>query len=336
MSPDSKRPRILSGVQPTSALHLGNYLGAIRNWVAEQDRNENFIFIADLHALTVLPEAAKVRERVLELAAIYVAAGMDPARTEIFVQSQIPAHTQLSWILECFTPLGWLERMTQFKSKAGESTRSRERASTGLLTYPCLMAADILLYDADYVPVGADQQQHVELCRDVAQRFNKLRGEVFHIPQPAIRKTGARIMGLDEPTRKMSKSTAETVPNHAILLTDEPDRIRKKIARATTDTEPAVGEAPGPGVANLLEIHAVCRGVDAQTAHRELLGKSYSVLKSTVADSVIEALAPLQQRYHELRADEPALLRILGESAQRVSSIANATLARAQTAVGVR
>lgn len=333
--PRGDRPRVLSGIQPTFQLHLGNYLGALRNWAQEQERYDNFFCIVDLHALTTLPEPEVVRSSVLELAALFIACGLDPDRNVLFRQSEVSAHAQLGWILECHTPLGWLERMTQFKSKAG-SGRERERAAAGLLTYPALMAADILLYDADYVPVGDDQRQHVELARDLAQRVNSMRGEVFHLPQPLIRTTGARVMGLDDPTTKMSKTTARSKPAHAILLLDPPDTVRKKIGRATTDTNPEVAEPLGAGVANLLDIHAALRGLTHDEVVAQFSGASYGALKRAVTDSINETLAPVHAQYRMIRGDEPWLLGMLAEAAERAASVADVTLLRAQRAVGLR
>ncbi len=326
---------MLSGIQPTFHLHLGNYLGALRHWAREQDNYDNYFCIVDLHALTVVPDPEVVRNSVLELAALYIACGLDPDRSVIFVQSHVAAHAELGWILECHTPLGWLERMTQYRSKAGVG-RERERAAAGLLTYPCLMAADILLYDADYVPVGDDQRQHVEVCRDIAQRVNSLRGDIFRLPEPLIRDTGARVMGLDDPTVKMSKSTALTKPAHAILLLDPPDTVRKKIGRATTDTNPAVAEPVGPGVANLLDMYAALHGTTHEQAVAEFAGRNYGTLKSAATDAVNEALAPIQTVYRTIRGDEPWLLGVLAEAAERAAPIANATLLRVQRAVGLR
>ena len=325
---------MLSGIQPDFSLHLGNYLGALRNWVEDQDRFENYFCIVDLHALTQHPEPERLRSNTLELAAMYMASGLDPARCEIFVQSHVPAHTELCWILECLTPMGWLERMTQFKSRS--QAQGHERIATGVFTYPVLQSADILLYDADYVPVGEDQRQHVELCRDVAQRLNSMYGEVVKIPEPLIREVGARVMGLDNPDEKMSKSIAVERPMHAVLLLDPPDVIRRKVRRAQTDAAPAVSEPVGPGVANLLEIYAALRGVDTEGALAEFRGRSYGVLKDAVADAIIEALTPVQERYRELRADDAGLRRLLAESAARVSVVADATLGRVQRAVGLR
>jgi tryptophanyl-tRNA synthetase len=328
------RPRVLSGIQPDFGLHLGNYLGALRNWVRDQDKFENYFCIVDLHALTQHPDPMRLRALTLELAAMYMACGLDPARCEIFVQSHVPAHTQLCWILETLTPMGWLDRMTQFKARV--QTQGRERINTGVFTYPVLQAADILLYDADFVPVGEDQRQHIELCRDLAQRLNSQRGDILKVPEPLISTVGARVMGLDSPDEKMSKSIAVERPGHAILLLDPPDVVRRRIARATTDTEPEVRAPIGPGVANLLEIYAALNGVGADAALHEFEGKRYSVLKAAVADAIVDALAPIQFRYAELRADEAGLYRVLADSAARVHLVADATLHRVQEAVGLR
>jgi tryptophanyl-tRNA synthetase len=325
---------VLSGIQPDFSLHIGNYLGALRNWVRDQDEYENYFCIVDLHALTQHPDPERLRSLTLELAGLYLACGLDPARCEIFVQSHVPAHSQLCWILETLTPMGWLDRMTQFKARV--QVQGRERINTGVFTYPVLMAADILLYDADFVPVGEDQRQHIELCRDLAQRLNSQRGDVLKVPEPLIRSVGARVMGLDTPEEKMSKSSAMDRPGHAVLLLDPPELVRRKIARATTDTKPAVEPPVGPGVANLLDIYAALTGLDDAAALREFEGKTYSVLKGAVADAVVDALAPIQHRYVEIRADEAGLYRVLADSAARVRLIADATLHRVQEAVGLR
>ncbi len=335
MSPTAaSRPRVLSGIQPDFGLHLGNYLGALRNWARDQDHYENYFCIVDLHALTRAPDPPRLRELTLELAAMYIACGLDPTRCEIFVQSHVPAHSELCWILETLTPMGWLERMTQFKARS--EAQGRERVNTGVFTYPDLMAADILLYDADFVPVGEDQRQHIELCRDLANRLNSQRGDVLKVPAALISTVGARVMGLDTPDEKMSKSIAVDRPGHAVMLLDPPDVVRRKIARATTDTEPAVHAPVGPGVANLLEIYAALDEVSTDTALAEFDGKSYSVLKGAVADAVIDALGPIQARYAELRSDEDGLRRLLAESAERVHLVADGTLRRVQEAVGLR
>lgn len=333
MMPDQpEKPRVFSGIQPSGGLHLGNYLGAIRNWVRDQDRYDNIFCIVDLHALTVPQDPATLRENTLDLAAIYLASGIKEDQA-MFVQSHVPAHSELAWILEGFIPLGWLERMTQFKEKSG---KDRERSSAGLFTYPALMAADILLYDTNLVPVGEDQRQHIELTRDVAQRLNQRFGELFVLPEPMIQKAGARIMGLDDPEKKMSKSLAANAPSHAIFMLDSPEVIHKKLARAQTDTEPSVQVPAGPGVTNLLEIYRTIREKDWTGVETEFAGKSYSVLKSAVADAVIEALAPIQQRYAEIRRDDAALIQQLHQKAERLAPIANTTLRRVQEAVGLR
>jgi len=326
------KPRVFSGIQPSGGLHIGNYLGAIRNWVRDQDKYDNIFCIVDLHAITVPQDPAALRENTLDLAAIYLASGIKKEQA-MFVQSHIPAHAELAWILDCFIPLGWLERMTQFKEKSG---KDRERSSAGLFTYPALMAADILLYDTKFVPVGDDQRQHIELTRDVAQRMNQRFGHIFVLPEAMIQKAGARIMGLDNPENKMSKSLAAEVPGHAIFMLDTPELIRKKVARAQTDAEPAVKFPPGPGVRNLLEIYATIKELDWPAVEKEFTGKPYSALKSAVADAVIEVLTPIQQRYRELRSDDAALMQQLRRAADRLTPIANATLARVQEAVGLR
>jgi len=326
------KPRVFSGIQPSGGLHIGNYLGAIRNWVRNQDRYENIFCIVDLHAITVPQDPAALRENTLDLAAIFRASGIKEDQA-MFVQSHVPAHAELAWILECFIPLGWLERMTQFKEKSG---KERERSSTGLFAYPALMAADILLYDTRFVPVGDDQRQHIELTRDVAQRLNQRFGEIFVLPEALIQKSGARIMGLDNPETKMSKSLAVDAPGHAIFLLDPPELIRRKLARAQTDAQPEVRFPAGPGVRNLLEIYATIKEQDWPAVEKEFTGKSYSALKGAVADAVIEVLTPIQQRYREIRADDAALMRQLRGAADRLTPIANNTLHRVQKAVGLR
>lgn len=327
------KPRVFSGIQPSGGVHIGNYLGAIRNWVRNQDRYDNIFCIVDLHAMTLPYEPEVLRENTLQLAALYLASGLDRPGTTIFVQSHIPAHAELGWILDCFVPMGWLERQTQFKEK---SERGGERASAALFTYPVLMAADVLLYDAQLVPVGDDQQQHIELMRDVAQRMNQRFGELFVVPQAMIPEAGARIMGLDDPEKKMSKSLADTVPGHALFLLDPPDVIRKKVARAQTDAEPAVRFPAGAGVTNLIEIYRSLRDMGLEEAQGEFVGKPYTALKDAVAGAVIHAVQPIQERYRALRADDAALLQQLRRSADRLAPIANATLERVRKAVGLR
>ena len=332
MQSATTKPRVFSGIQPSGGLHLGNYLGAIRNWVRDQDKYDNIFCIVDLHTITVPQDPAALRENTLDLAAVYLASGISKTQA-MFIQSHIPAHAELAWILECFVPMGWLERMTQFKEKSG---RERERSSAGLFAYPALMAADILLYDTRYVPVGEDQRQHIELTRDVAQRVNQRFGELFTLPEPMIQAAGARIMGLDDPQKKMSKSLAAEAPGHAIFILDAPEVVRRKLARAQTDAQPEVRFPAGPGVTNLLEIYRTIQGKDWATVEKEFGGKSYSVLKTAVADAVIEALTPIQQRYREIRTDDAALVQHLRGAAERLTPTANTTLRRVQEAVGLR
>ena len=327
------KPRVFSGIQPSGGLHLGNYLGAIRNWVRDQGRYDNIFCIVDLHAMTLPYDPASLQDRILDLAATYVAAGISTDHARIFVQSHVAAHSELAWILDCYTPLGWLERMTQFKEKSG---RERERSGAGLFTYPVLMAGDILLYDTNFVPVGEDQRQHLELTRDLAQRMNQRFGPLFTVPEALIGTVGARIMGLDDPEKKMSKSLAESSPGHAIFLLDSPDTVRKKVARAQTDARPAVAFPPGAGVANLLEIYRALGDQTAESVRAEFEGKPYSVVKRRVADAIVEALRPLQERYRAVRADDAALMGGLRRAAEGLAPIARATLLRVQRAVGLR
>lgn len=325
---------MFSGIQPTGKLHLGNYLGALRQWAANQSRYDSIFCIVDLHALTV-PEAVQpdaLSGKIREAAALVLASGVDPSRSALFVQSDVPAHAELAWLLNCVTPLGWLERMTQYKAKAA----AMETVSTALLNYPVLQAADILLYRTDLVPVGEDQKQHVELARDVAQRFHHLFGEVFVVPEPLIREDGARIMGLDDPTVKMSKNVGAGRAGHAIGLTDTPEAIRKIIGRAVTDsgTEVRPAEA-GPGVANLLAIYAGVTEESWDAVAARFDGKGYGHLKRAVADAVIAALEPLRTRYSALMADPGSLERLLADGAEQVRPLARLTLDRVKELMGL-
>jgi tryptophanyl-tRNA synthetase len=313
-------------------LHLGNYLGAIKRWVAQQDAKENYFCIVDMHAITVPQEPETLRRLTREVAALYLAAGLDPSKSTIFVQSHVRAHAECCWILNCVTPLGWLERMTQFKAKAAE----RESVSTGLLDYPVLQAADILLYDADEVPVGEDQKQHIELARDIAQRFNHLYGETFVVPHAVIPESGARIRAFNDPMRKMSKSEAH-IRGHAVSLVDEPDEIRAVIQRAVTDTgrEIVFSDAPEKaGVNNLLEIYELLTDHSRQGIQEHFAGKGYAILKQEVAEVVIEALRPIRERYHSLMADPPILDRILVAGAQRAQLVAEPKIQDVKRKVG--
>ncbi len=313
------RKRVLSGIQPSGSLHLGNYLGAIKGWVDHQDDKQSFICIVDLHAVTVEQDPDALRSGTCSLAALLIAAGIDPKRTTLFVQSHVRAHAEACWLLSCVTPLGWLERMTQYKDKS----RRQATIQAGLLTYPVLQAGDILLYDADEVPVGQDQKQHVELARDIAQRFNNLYGETFKIPEPVIPEVAARVMGLDDPTAKMSKSS--TVQGHAVRLTDEPTQIVKAFKRAVTDSGREIGFSDDPeraGVNNLLGIYRAITGKKAEQVVADFAGaRGYGDLKQRVADVVIEALGPIRTRYHELIGDSTQLDRLLADGASRAAAL---------------
>ena len=328
------KPRIFSGMQPTGELHIGNYLGALRGWVEIQHDYEPIFCIVDLHAITVRQDPKQLRENCERVAALYLAAGIDPDRCAVFVQSQIPAHVELAWIFTCTVPFGWLNRMTQFKSKMQQAGSNRDSIGTGLFVYPALMAADILLYQARFVPVGDDQSQHIELTRNIAQRFNNLYGKTFQVPSTKLPAVGARIMGLDDPTKKMSKSS--TGPNHAIRLLDPPGRVKKLVGRAVTDSQPGVNwGAPGPGVANLLTIFQAFSGWSDHRMEGHFAGMRYGTLKGQVTEMVNSKLAPIQKRYAELVADRPQLRQILLASAERVAPIAQSTLRRAKQRTGL-
>lgn len=326
---ETKRKRVFSGIQPSGNIHLGNYLGAITQWVAEQDRYDNVFCIVDLHAITVPYDPATLLAKTRELAGLYLATGLDPQRSDIFVQSHIREHTELTWLLNCVTPLGWLERMTQYKSKA----QKQESVGTGLLDYPVLMAADILLYDSDLVPVGDDQRQHVELTRDLAQRFNFTFGEVLVVPEVVIRKSGARIMGFDNPEQKMSKS--ETSQFHAVYLLDDPKLIRKTVMRAVTDSGMETRfESASPGVLNLLTIFETLSGWERARVEAHFDGKGYGFLKKETADVIVAAIEPIQARYRVYADDPSELDRVLKIGADRVRPRAQATMQRVKQAMG--
>ena len=317
-------------MQPTGNLHIGNYLGALKNWVRIQHDYECIFCIVDLHAVTVYQDPAELRAKILEIAALYLAAGIDPNDCAVMVQSAVPAHAELAWMLTCVTPIGWLERMTQYKAKAAK----QESVSDGLLQYPVLMAADILLYQAGIVPVGDDQSQHVELTRDIAQRFNSLYGDTFVVPGTSLPTVGARVMGLDDPTQKMSKSA--TGLNHAVALLDPPARIRKTIMRATTDSLPAVDfDTAAPGVLNLISIYQAFSGEPDDAIKARFAGMRYGDLKKLVAEMVIAHLEPFQQRYREITADPAYLASVLRQGAERVAPIANQTVHTVKQRMGL-
>lgn len=321
--------RVFSGIKPTGPVQLGNLLGALRHWVADQDEADTIFCVVDLHALTVPQDPAELRSRTLELAQLLIAIGIDPQRSTLFVQSHVPEHAELSWLMECTASFGELRRMTQFKDKSDGA----EFVSAGLFTYPALMAADILLYDTDRVPVGDDQKQHLELARDLAIRFNNRYGDTFVVPEPAIAKVGARVMDLQHPTKKMSKS--EDSPQGTILVLEDLDAVTKKIKRAVTDTETDVRFDPAakPGVSNLLSILSACTN-ESPDALAESYTR-YGDLKAAVAEAVVETLRPIQLRYAELAADPGGTAALLATGAEKARSIASAVLDRARTAIGL-
>ena len=324
------KKRVFSGIQPTGIPHIGNYLGALKNWAAIQDEYECIYCIVDLHAVTVYQEPLALREKIEELAGILLAIGIDPKKSALIVQSAIPQHAELAWMLTCVTPIGWLERMTQYKAKV----ESQENISDGLLQYPVLMAADILLYQADIVPVGDDQRQHLELTRDIAQRFNSLYCETFVMPETKLPLVGARIMGLDNPEQKMSKSMPGSW--HAVSLLDAPDVIRKKISLATTDSQAGVDfDNLSAGVQNLLTIYEGFTGWSGEQMRKRFAGVGYGDLKREVADAVIAGLEPIQQRYSQIAAERGHLAHILAEGSARVRQIADDTIHKAKKAMGL-
>lgn len=324
------KARVLSGIQPTGNLHIGNYLGALRNWVKIQYDYESIFCIVDLHAITVYQKPEELKAKIREIAALFLAAGIDPKHSAMIVQSAVPAHAELAWMLTCVTPVGWLYRMTQFKAKS----ESQETVGDGLLQYPVLMAADILLYQAALVPVGDDQSQHLELARDIAQRFNSMYGETFVMPETRLPTVGARIMGLDEPDKKMSKSAPGT--GHGIALLDEPSQIKKKIMRATTDSNPAVDfETMGAGVRNLLTIFQAFSEWPDDKMKAHFTGMRYGDLKKQVAEMAVTSLEPFQARYREITADPAYLDNILAEGAERVTPIANSTVELVKSRMGL-
>jgi tryptophanyl-tRNA synthetase len=330
----SDKPRIFSGIQPSAeSLHIGNYIGAILQWRAMQDDFDAIFCIVDLHAITVPQDPKALREATRTLAAQYLAAGIDPERSTMFVQSQVPAHAQLAWVLNGITGFGEASRMTQFKDKSAR--QGADAASVGLFTYPILMAADILLYDAEFVPVGDDQKQHVELARDLAQRFNGRFGDTFTVPQPRIQQETARIYDLQNPTAKMSKSAASEAG--IVWMLDTPTAIAKKIRSAVTDTgrEVRFDRAEKPGVSNLLAILSAFRGVPIAELEAEYEGKGYGDFKRDVADLVVAALGPIRERTLGFQADPAEVDRILERSGQRAHALATAKLARVQERVGL-
>ena len=323
---------LLSGIQPSGNLHLGNYLGAVKNWAALPDEFNCFYFMADLHTLTVRQNPAELRRRSTTQLAQYIACGLDPEKNVLFLQSHVHEHAELGWILNCYTMFGELSRMTQFKDKCAKNA---DNINGGLFTYPSLMAADILLYQADYVPVGEDQKQHCELTRDIANRFNNLYGETFKVPEPYIPKVGARIMSLGDPTSKMSKSD----PAGCVFLMDSPEEIARKFKRAITDsdTERCVRYDPEnkPGVANLMNIYASVTGKSFDEIESEFAGKGYGVFKPAVGDAVIETLRPIREEAERILADKAYLKQVYTDGAMKASSVARKTLRKVYKRVGL-
>lgn len=324
------KKRIFSGAQPTGQLHIGNYLGALKNWVALQDEYEAFYCIVNLHAITLPQDPKTLRQKTLDLARIYLAAGVDPERSTIFIQSDVPEHAELTWVLSCVSRMGELERMTQFKDKGKGNT---ERAGVGLFTYPLLMAADILLYQTDLVPVGQDQKQHLELTRDLAERFNRDFGETFKIPEPYIPKAGASIKSLQDPEKKMSKSDENL--NGSIFLLDDADTVTKKIKRAVTDSGTTIEfDDSRPAISNLLTIYQLLTGKTIDESVEHFSGKGYGAFKTELAEATVEFLRPFQERVKEF--DDATLSGILDSGAEKARSIAGETLRDVYAKTGIR
>ncbi|NLY47962.1 MAG: tryptophan--tRNA ligase [Clostridiales bacterium] len=321
---------LFSGMQATGTLHIGNYLGALKNWVELENEYETFYCVVDMHSITVRQDPAELRRKARSLLTLYIAAGLNPEKNCIYYQSHVSAHAELAWILNCFTYMGELNRMTQFKDKAA---KNEGNINAGLFTYPVLMAADILLFQSDIVPVGDDQKQHIELTRDVAQRFNAIYGDVFTIPEPYIKKTGARIMSLQEPTKKMSKS--DDNPNASVFLLDDTDTIIRKFKRAVTDSGNEIRYAEEkPGISNLIEIYSVATGKSIPEIEKEFDGKGYGEFKIAVGEAVAAMLKPVQDRYNELCNDKEYIDNVIKTNAEKASYYANKTLRKVQKKVG--
>ena len=322
---------LYSGMQATGNLTLGNYLGALKNWVSLADEYECYYGVMDLHSLTVRQDPAEFRKRARALLTLYIAAGIDPEKNCLYLQSSVPAHAELAWILDCFTYMGELSRMTQFKDK---SAKHADNVNAGLFTYPVLMAADILLYQTDVVPVGQDQLQHLQITRDIAQRFNSIYGDVFTIPEPYIGKVGAKIMSLQDPSKKMSKSDEN--PNASIYLMDDPDTIRRKCKRAITDSEATIAyRDEQPGLKNLFDIYCTCTGKTSEEAVAEFQGQGYGQLKEAVGEAVVSILKPMQDRMAEIAADKSYLDKVIKENAERAYYSANKTLRKVKKKIGL-
>jgi tryptophanyl-tRNA synthetase len=321
---------LFSGMQATGSLTLGNYLGALKNWISLSDEYECFYSVVDLHSITIRQDPATLRKRARDLLTLYIAAGLDPEKNCIYYQSHVSGHTELAWILNCFTYMGELNRMTQFKDKAAKHS---DNINAGLYTYPVLMAADILLYQADVVPVGNDQLQHLEITRDIAQRFNSIYGDVFTVPEPYVGKVGARIMSLQDPSKKMSKS--DDNPNASIYLMDDADTVMRKFKRAVTDSEGCVAyRRQQPGIYNLIDIYCACTGKTPEETVREFDGKGYGEFKLAVGESVVDVLRPLQEKFAELSKDRAYIDGIIKKNGEKASYYALKTLRKVQKKVG--
>lgn len=327
---EDEKKTLFSGMQATGNLTLGNYFGALKNWVTLSDEYNCFYCVVDEHSITVRQDPAELRRRARALLTLYIAAGLDPEKNCIYYQSHVSAHAELAWILNCYTYMGELQRMTQFKDK---SSKHADNINAGLFTYPVLMAADILLFQADVVPVGIDQMQHLELTRDIAQRFNGIYGDVFTIPEAYLGKVGAKIMSLQDPAKKMSKSDEN--PNASIYLMDDPDTIIRKFKRAVTDSDSEVRYAPEkPGVSNLIDIYRAATGKSIEEVEREFDGKGYGDFKLAVGESVVSVLKPLQDRFAELSKDKTYIDNIIKTNAERANYVATKTLRKVQKKVG--
>ena len=326
---ENVKKRILSGIQPSGRLHLGNYLGPLHHWPEMIEEFDCYFFLADLHTITVRQTPAELRKQTLALLAQYIACGLDPEKCVLFIQSHVPAHSQLAWVLNCYTMFGELSRMTQFKDK---SAKNADNINAGLFTYPVLMAADILIYQADMVPVGEDQKQHVEICRDIANRFNGIYGDVFKVPEPYIAKVGARIKGLSAPEAKMSKSQ----PDGCVFLLEKPEDIQRKFKKAVTDSDASVRFDPAAksGVSNLIQIYAAATGKSFEAIEAEFDGRGYGDFKKTVGDAVVELLRPLREETERLLADKAYLESIYRSGAERAACVANRTLSKVYKKVG--
>lgn len=330
MDNNQVKKRVFSGIQPSGTFTIGNYAGAVRNWAVMQDEFESLYSVVNMHAITVKQSPADLRRCTFEAAALLLASGISSSKSIIFVQSQVPQHAELAWVLACNTMFGELSRMTQFKDK---SKKYEDNINSGLFTYPVLMAADILLYNTDYVPVGADQKQHVELARNIATRFNNAYSETFVMPEPYIPKLGGRIMSLQDPTSKMSKSDSNA--NSFVSLTDEPDVIRRKLKKAVTDSEGVVyRNHEKPGVSNLMNIYTVMTDKTDDEIVKEFEGKGYGDFKEAVAESIVAKLSPMQQEYNQILADKAQLESILKEGAEKASELANKCLRKVYKKVG--